>query len=174
MNTDIRNIRKEFSIWAAYRAAQAGSALGSGLMYKEAIQQSNLINYLDLYQNEQISQSKFDLLHKKWCEDVISVMGSYNIEITFGIAAKFINVFLKGYFILGGNENTELAFVIHPPIDSFLLKSIDIEFGTNFFATYKWRGLSFNNYKKLVTLICKDIKGEGEPLWSVEKYWASS
>lgn len=45
-------------------------------------------------------------------------------EASFGRAAKLIAIYLKTTIVLSGAENTTLGRVIHPPIDSILLKAM--------------------------------------------------
>lgn len=163
--------RLDYTIWAAYRAAQAGSSKAKGSEFTFALKACGVIEYIDRYKNEKISQNEFDSLHRDWCDSIINTLkNDFSKNIEYGIAAKLIGVFLKGYFILANNEKQPLSVVIHPPIDSFLLKGIDSKNNTNYFNAYRWQKLSKPQYFELFTAIKSHLK-DGEPLWFLEEFW---
>ena len=81
-----------------------------------------------------------------------------------------MGIFVKGYFILAGNEDTPLSKVAHPPIDSFLLKGIDKAKGTKLDKEYKWQKLDKEKYYELLAKLEAQLV-ENEELWKIEKYW---
>lgn len=171
MAYSINKYRLDYTIWAAYRAAQAGSSKAKGPEFTYALKKCGVIEYVDSYKNTDLIQADFDKLHKRWCNSVINtIKKEYQKDISYGIAAKLIGVFLKGYFILANNEKQPLAVVVHPAIDSYLLKGIDAVKGTNLSNNYKWQKLDESEYYKLVQELYKQLNS-GEPLWCLEEFW---
>ena len=171
MSKTLKNYRREYTIWAAYRAAQAGSSKAKGIEFSSALKACGVIDYIDKYDKRDITQNEFNKLHSKWCNYIITyIKNEYSKSISYGIAAKLLGVFLKGYFILANNETTSLAKAIHPAIDSFLLKEIDEVKDTKLSKRYKWQKLEENDYYSLLNELCAFLDKD-EPLWYLEKYW---
>lgn len=172
MTYTVTEYRLDYAIWAAYRAAQAGSAKAKGPELSEALKNCGVISYINSYSRCQvISENDFNDRHKKWCKLIIEkVETDFQKEISYGIAAKLLNVFFKGYFILAGNENTSLGMVAHPPIDSVLLKAFDKEKSTKLANKYKWQKLNETEYFDLIRFLKIGIDNN-EPFWKIEKYW---
>jgi len=174
MPHSLNKYRLDYTIWAAYRAAQAGSSKAKGCEFTSALKTCGVIKYIDNYDQSNMDQADFDELHRKWCKSIIGhIKKQYEKDISYGIAAKLVGVFLKGYFILANNEKSSLSKVIHPPIDSYLLKGIDANKSTNFSDEYKWQKLGENDYFVLLNKLCKYLR-QGEPLWYLEEYWVLS
>ncbi len=170
MNYDINEHRRAFCIWAAFRAAQAGSSKAKGNEFASALASCGLIEFLDVPNNENCDEHQFNQKHKEWISFIRRhVHSNHDKEISYGIAAKLVAVFIKGYFILAGKEETHLAKIAHPPIDSYLLKGIDDKFKTTLSKKYKWQKLDSETYFELLSELRK-IKGDG-PFWAIEKYW---
>lgn len=170
MNYDINEYRRAFCLWAAFRAAQAGSSKAKGKEFTSALEACGLIDFLDTPNSEDCDEEQFNEKHKGWVSFICNhIRSNYSKEISYGIAAKLVAVFIKGYFILAGKQGTCLAKVAHPPIDSFLLEGIDEDCGTNLSKRYKWQKLDEDTYFKLLSELNK-IKGAG-PFWAIEKYW---
>jgi hypothetical protein len=170
MNYDISKCRRDFCIWAAFRAAQAGSAKVKGKALSSALDACGLFEFLDNPANEKCDEQQFNEKHRAWVSSIRKhIRSNCGKDISYGIAAKLVAVFIKGYFILAGKHGTRLASVAHPPIDRFLLKGIDEACGTNLYKKYKWTKLHKNTYLKLLSELRKVIGAE--PFWSIEKYW---
>jgi len=170
MNYDINEYRRAFCLWAAFRSAQAGSSKAKGKEFTSALESRGLIEFLDAPNNEDCDEQQFNEKHNEWVSFIRDhVRRKYGKEVSYGIAAKLVAVFIKGYFILSGKQGTCLAKVAHPPIDSFLLKGIDENRGTCLSKRYKWQKLDEKTYFELLSELHK-IK-ETEPFWAIEKYW---
>lgn len=171
MTFTVKEYRLEYAVWAAYRAAQAGSSKAKGRELSSALRQSGIIEYIDEYKGAEVEQDDFDNKHKDWCKSIIKhVKENYSKDITYGIASKLVGVFLKGYYILAGNHEKPLAKVIHPPIDSYLLKGIDSEKKSTLASDYKWQKLDEKKYFELVDKL-KYYVDKTEQFWRIEKYW---
>lgn len=171
MTFTVREYRLGYAVWAAYRAAQAGSSKANGKELSAALKNCGVVSYIDDYDGAEISPDTYKDKHDQWCAAIIKhVMSNSKKEITYGIAAKLLGIFVKGYFILAGNESQSLSKVAHPPIDSFLLKGIDKAKGTKLDKEYKWQKLDKEKYYKLLDKL-KGQLDENEELWKIEKYW---
>jgi hypothetical protein len=174
MSFTVQKYRLEFAIWAAYKAAQAGSSKAKGVEFSEALKECGVVLYINKYVKEEVDANTFKEKHDEWCEAVIKhIKKKYGKEITYGIAAKLIGIFIKGYFILESNEDHPLAKVAHPPIDSFLLKGIDKSKGTKLGKEYKWQKLDKEKYYELLAKL-KGLLENDEGFWCIEKYWKLS
>lgn len=123
MKYNIRTHIHLFASWAASRAASTSSRnrftveTGQKILENAAIR--NFILDPNSLPNDEI---KFDYLHKTWREEIINFSKKHGgKEFTHGVAAKLINIYLKGIIICGGFHNHPNARFIHPPIDSVLL-----------------------------------------------------
>jgi Protein of unknown function (DUF938) len=174
MTYTIAKNRLDFAIWAAYRAAQAGSAKGTGPELSKALKISGVITYIDSYTGILVTDLEFNTLHKKWCHLIMNTLKhECNKEISYGRSAKLLNVFLKGYFILANNEQTPLGMVVHPPIDSKLIESMDKAKKTKYHNKYKWQKLNEHEYFEILGIL-KSMIEPNDPLWKIEQYWSLS
>ena len=116
----------------------------------------------------------FDSTHREWRNQIIS---NSRIQITHGIAAKMINVYLKALFVCGGHHDDPRVKAIHPPIDRLLLTELSkIEFFRedeewNELRTKSWTKFDSEAYEKVIELIKRYIKYPQEPLWKIEEHW---
>ncbi|NJD33596.1 MAG: hypothetical protein FIA96_01935 [Betaproteobacteria bacterium] len=171
MTFTVREYRLGYAIWAAYRAAQAGSSKAKGPELSEALSKCGVVAYLDNYDGVEIDSDAYKKNHDKWCKNAIDyIKNKYNIDITYGIAAKLIGIFVKGYFILAWNENKPLSKVAHPPIDSYLLKGVDKANGSRLDKEYKWQKLDIDKYYELLNILRGSLEKD-EEFWRIEKYW---
>ena len=93
-------------------------------------------------------------------------------DMSHGVAAKLINLYLKIIYICGSYKNENRINYIHPPIDSLLLDSLyeqkigkDISIWRNF----KWSKMESKEYQKVIDGIKNLNLRKG--LWSIEEYW---
>lgn len=113
--------------------------------------------------------------HREWRCQVVAAGAECGYEISHGIAAKLINVYLKVRFVCGGHHAHERVHALHPPIDSLLLESLyKLNVGglrAEWAAPRAWRWSKFTseNYECVIDLI-KHAVGDA-PLWSIEEHW---
>src|SRR5262245_8143972 len=67
--------------------------------------------------------SAIDREHRQWRETIIRSTRAGG-AFTHGVAAKIINLYLKGRFVCGGHAGHERVDALHPPIDSVLLTTL--------------------------------------------------
>jgi hypothetical protein len=162
--------QKHFYSWAACRAAQAGSAKARRKELLGALQRSGAIEYLTQKPAPAPTAEQFDALFYNWVERAIAFLKTeHQKEVSFGVLAKLISVYLKGAWVLHSSQNCRLASQIHPPIDSILLQAIDSVKGTKLSKQYKWQNLDRTQYEQLIQSI-RSIASNG-PLWQIEEHW---
>ena len=135
----------------------------------------------------------FDAEHRKWCEIICEEAKSCGVqqEMSHGIAAKLINVFIKTLMpadIKSLEEEKTKWDVIHPPIDGQVLKGMkNAGIGNNnIWAWLKaetgssqpygsWTKFECRHYCKVIDLIREDLrkcdKKDPLPLWKNERFW---
>lgn len=171
MEYTIEEYRRGYTIWAAYRAAQAGSSKAKGPEFSSALKSCGVIEFFQGYSGSCVTEAKLNARHREWCWAVMDHLEeNYQKEVSYGIAAKLIAVFLKGDFILSGHGYTPLGRIVHPPIDSFLLKGVDSAMGTKLCSTYKWQKLDEDTYFELLSKLRQCIESD-VPFWHIEQYW---
>lgn len=110
--------RHNFSVWAAARAAQRGFT--NVEMLRDALEQCGI----DVFVNTPSTESEFEGHHKQWCNSICDFLNEKGVQnVTYGRAAKLVNVYLKSMLVLK-NLSGEPAKFIHPPIDRILLQNI--------------------------------------------------
>jgi hypothetical protein len=121
--------------------------------------------------------SAMNVAHRRWRAATIKAglkVGA-GCELTHGVAAKLLNVYLKSRFVCAGCHGDERVAALHPPIDSVLLKALaDADVGGNA-ATWKraarirWSRFSSTDYEDVIDAIRQSL--DGRPLWAIEEYW---
>jgi hypothetical protein len=100
-----------------------------------------------------------------------------NGQMTHGVAAKLINVYMKALFlprIDATDETVAFTNAIHPPIDSILLKNLrqnEIGGHTDIWRSaekIRWSNLGSEEYQKLIDAINQYTHGQ---LWMIEEHW---
>ena len=101
---------------------------------------------------------------------------SQAMDLTHGIAAKLINVYLKNRFVCGGDDDHKRVRCLHPPIDALLLTALaEANFGRQAQAWRKFRDLRWSKfdsamYQAVIDLMRRSLPA-GAPLWQIEEYW---
>jgi hypothetical protein len=160
--------RHNFFIWAAARAAQRGFT--NVEMLRDALEQSRIEEFVKSGE----LKGSFDENHKLWCASICDYLNEKGIQnVSYGRAAKLVNVYLKGMVVIGDLQS-ELARIIHPPIDRILLKNLSKN--GNFdrkmkdkFKSSNWTQLNEVEYFELVDSFRLFIKNE--PFWKIEEFW---
>ena len=133
----------------------------------------------------------FDAEHRKWCETICEEAKSCGVqkEMSHGIAAKLINVFIKT--LMPPDLETLPAgikakwYAVHPPVDRKVLQNMKTKVGDpKFWSSLpgrqgpSWREFNAENYQGVIDLIrkdlCKRLKLHPDapvPLWMNERFW---
>jgi hypothetical protein len=162
--------RHRFSLWAACRAAQAGSAKARRSELIAALKECGVVAWIADPKNHTVDLTTYDTHFDTW---VTNVQGHLEEQcrkpVMYGVAAKLVSTYLKSVFVLAGSEKTPLARHITPPIDSVHLKRVDAVHKTKLSAKFKWQKLTQQEYQGVV-LELRRINGSA-PLWHLEQYW---
>jgi hypothetical protein len=170
MAYSITKSRQRFSMWAACRAAQAGSAKAKRKELIPALARCGVVEFLSQSPLPTITEDEYDTAFDGWVTSVKSTLESdYGKPVSYGIAAKLISTYIKSVFVLAGAEQSEIAHHAHPPIDGILLKGVDKQHETTLSTEYKWQSLDRAQYKKLVNKL-RAING-GKPFCQLEEHW---
>jgi len=173
-NYTIDHHTHRFSAWAASRAASASSlfrfkvSLGVEALNECGFDEEFTVD--DLPPPEQIDRVHFD-----WRNRLIKSKPLAVKKPSHGVAAKLINVYLKGRFVCGGFHNDDRVKALHPPIDSILLKALYSNADQEIKSKWKkyigigWSNFSSEEYEEVIQLI--RLTSDGAPLWMIEKYW---
>lgn len=120
--------RHNFAIWAAARAAQRGFA--STELLGQALNECGIQSFASDPQlgtdekNQANAQELFDKMHSEWSEKIISFLEGKGVKnVTYGRAAKLVNIYLKCMLVLP-ECFPYVTMVVHPPIDRILLQRL--------------------------------------------------
>ena len=96
-------------------------------------------------------------------------------KVTFGRAAKLIAMYLKSMVVLGGESESVLGKVAHPPIDGILLSNVArspdvVSSNKSAWARLRWTKLDEKSYYRLIPQL-RAILGPDEPFWVLEAHW---
>lgn len=161
--------RHNFAVWAAARAAQRGFTNVETL--RDALEATTIQSFVS---SPHTTEPEFERKHKEWCSCICRFLEGKKVKnVTYGRAAKLVNVYLKSMVVLN-DLSGEAAKLIHPPIDRILLKNIAKidtigKFEKNILNAIKWTKLKEAEYFDLVKLL-KHINGP-RPFWLIEEYW---
>jgi len=184
MNNDFRyeKYRHDFASWSAARAAQRGFEGATVGVLKQAIEAVGLDVFVNTASNYEMTEAAFDVQHQQWCTEILAFLLAKNVvKATYGLAAKLVNVYLKSAVILGERGKSQLASVIHPPIDGLLLKDIaknGEEDGISpelrkLCADSRWTTFNEDAYTGLIAAL--KVEKLHEPhFWMLERYWPGS
>jgi len=122
---DRKAIIKNYSIWTAYSAARVGcpfrgKALGEEV--KRIIIDSGQLEIIS--GKEPISSEEFSNWHEKMVLVLSAIKKAKGKKIGVGWAAKILNIFLKTYAYVGDQGRPNIRSLLHPPLDSILVKKI--------------------------------------------------
>ncbi|MDH4612313.1 hypothetical protein [Pseudomonas sp. BN102] len=167
--------KHRYSAWAASRAASTKTCrfdVCTGKRIIETIGLPALLADPELLPNER----DIDAVHRQWCANAIKSATEHGLcGFGHGVAAKLINVYLKGAFVCGGYEDHENVRMLHPPIDSLLLDELYTRNVGGLRTTWatarklRWSKLDAEQYQAVIRGI--RLAMDGKPLWQVEAHW---
>lgn len=174
-NYDITEHKHRYAAWAGSRAASTKNCrfdVVTGRAIIEAVGLHKLLVDPSLLP----SPEEVDETHAIWRQKAIRVADAKGLcGFGHGVAAKLINVYLKGAFVCGGQEHHPHVQALHPPIDSLLLDELyDSNIG-GLQATWararkqRWSNFDAEQYQTVIDAIREALAGQ--PMWMVEAYW---
>ncbi|MCO7572623.1 hypothetical protein NJH78_21770 [Pseudomonas chlororaphis] len=167
--------RHRYCTWAAGHAANTKTCRFSVSTGKAIIEATGL--HLLLAGPELLPPpERIDAQHKIWRELAIEAAKSKGlVGFGHGVAAKLINVYLKGAFVCGGQELHPHVQALHPPIDKLLLDELYHQDIGALKAVWRqarkqrWSKLDTEQYQAVINGIRDAL--QGKPLWHIEFYW---
>lgn len=157
--------RHNYAVWTAARAVQRKFTTTANI--KWAIERSALRQFSE--ETGECTEENFEIFHQSCAKEIIDSLEEKGIKTSYGRAAKIIAIYLKTAVILCNKGECAKSRIIHPPIDSILLKSIAKDFiHLRRIGNIRWTGLDSEQYWRLIN----ELKKYFQPLnWGVEKYW---
>ncbi len=175
MSYTIEEHKHRYAAWAASRAASTKTCRFEVQIGKEILEETGLNQLLSSPENLPAS-STIDVEHRIWREKAIIAAEKRGlVGFGHGVAAKLINVYLKGAFVCAGYENHPKVAAIHPPIDSLLLDELyfnnvgGLKSDWSLARKLRWSKFSSVQYEAVIQSIRTAM--QNKPLWQVESYW---
>jgi hypothetical protein len=174
MPYSIEEHRHKFAAWAASRAASVKGCRFKVEIGRSLLEAAGLNTPLE---NPDCLPDNIDHGHRIWRQTIIE-RGKieYGLNITHGVAAKLINVYLKSLLVCAGYHNHAKVKTLHPPIDSLLLFELaennigGLREQWKRYANIRWSRFSSDEYESLIENIKQVVQAESG-LWSIEEYW---
>ena len=171
----IEEHKHRYNTWAASRAASTKRCRFEVSLGKEIIETIGL-HLLISDPNTLPNPAQIDTAHREWRNAAIIAANGKGLQgFSHGIAAKLINVYLKGVFVCGGHEGHANVIALHPPIDRLLLDELylrnigGLRSQWNIARKSRWSKFTSSQYEDVINAIRK-VMGSS-PLWRVEEYW---
>ncbi len=171
------SIEKHKHLFAAWAASRAASVKGCRFKVKQGREILESTGFIaDFCQPTQLpSPAKIDDQHQQWRTRAINAAKSRGLPFTHGVAAKLVNVYMKGRFVCGGHHEHEHVRHLHPPIDDELLKALILKDAGGFrkqwrqARSWRWSKFTSEQYEDVIARIRQSL--DDEPLWMIEEHW---
>lgn len=170
----IEEHRHRFAAWAASRAASVKGCRFTVEIGRALLEAAGLHT---IAETPERLPTNIDYEHKNWRQTIIkNGKTKYDLNITHGVAAKLINVYLKSLLVCGGYHNHEKVKALHPPVDSLLLSELEeknvggLREIWKHYGNIRWSKFSSDEYEDLIKKIQQVLQPEAG-LWSIEEYW---
>jgi hypothetical protein len=184
-NYDIYEHLHRFAAWAASTAASQQSCRFPVEIGERIIKAAKLKKIL--YAPERLPTNAIDMdaQHKKWRKSVRAAAKRRGLDMSHGVAAKLINVYLKAGLVMVANCDKARVCALHPPIDRQLLKCLkesdrdsklrgDQERAIFWRSKERpgagWTSFGSRDYQKVIEKI-RDKLGKEKRLWMIEEHW---
>ncbi|MFQ3857908.1 hypothetical protein ACLK29_18300 [Leptospira kirschneri] len=161
--------RHQFAVWASARAAQRGFT--STAKIRDAIEKSNLKSIAMEAQSWKGGIAEFDKIHIEVCDKL-----KLSLEkCSYGRAAKMVAIYFKCMIVLMGDHESILGKILHPPIDSILLRNLKKNNRNNWklidaIKGKAWTTLEQKEYFELIAAL-REFQHNEPCFWKLEKYW---
>lgn len=165
---DLDPMRFEFFAWAAARAAQAGSSKTTVAVLRRALVDADAANWHRTIAAD--SAQAYDAWHIGTIETVCGGLASVP-SMSWGIAAKLVNVYIKGRWLLDGSHPGPMRSFGHPAIDSILLGLIDKTYGTTYAGSLRWQRMTRVEYQGVVAHLRQNHPTQA--IWTIEATWSA-
>lgn len=116
------------------------------------------------------SQEAYDTKHREICMQIIQVYQDNGMEMHFGQAQKWINMFMKYLCILGYTPACRHIPFLHIPVDNVILKAAKKQFGIVPKSKSCWSKFDEDTYLDFQLQMRESLKGETAIIWEF-KAW---
>jgi len=177
-NYSIQEHTHRYACWTAARAASIGRFSNEEVSnYFRKIKIEEKVNILRL--NETLDFNQYEIWFRAIAKELLGLLTQQEKykgngerikrNVSFGIAAKMISIYIKTVEVIPTQGTTLLSQVAFPPIDSILLNRIPDEWGID--KGIRWSKLEVDAYMQLI----KDLRAKHqEPaFWKLEVYWTN-
>lgn len=168
-NYDIHQHNHRFAAWAAGIAAarRNGFNVRQARAFLEAARFGPALNAPD----QLPAPEEIDEAHRRWRDAVIVEAKRQSCSLVHGVAAKLINVYLKGRFVCAGQSWHPRVAALHPPVDRLLLAELKrARFADESEAwQVNWSQLDSAGYERIIALIRRGL--DDQPMWMIEAFW---
>lgn len=166
-----------YACWTAARAASISRFSNSEISgFIEAIQLRQQVEQLQ--QKDTVSKDLFRDWFIATAEELAQTMAAYlpklqpgkailKRNISFGIAAKVIAIYIKTFDVLPSRGQSVLAAVAYPPIDSILIGNLSKKWPID--KSIKWSQLDQEKFMRLLDDISRNFGDH--PWWKLEENW---
>jgi hypothetical protein len=162
-------MRLEFFAWASARAAQAGSSKTTVAVLRSALVDADAANW---HRTIAVTSAQgYDAWHIGTIEGVHRKLVGSVPSIGWGIAAKLVNVFIKGRWLLDAAHTGPMRSFGHPAIDSILLRLIDKSHGTDYARSLRWQHMTRQDYEGVIAALRQ--RHPHEAIWTIEEGWSA-
>jgi hypothetical protein len=161
---DFNEHKHRYSVWTAARAVQRKFTTTNNI--SKAIDKSGLRRFSET--EEVYTSNQYDIEQYTWCGQLIEAFEEMGVACSYGQAAKIVAIYLKTAVVLPGNGKSLNAQVIHPPIDSILIKAISAFPELSHLKNKRWTKFSFDDYVEVIGPVRAKF---GKFDWTLEEYW---
>jgi hypothetical protein len=166
--------KHRFAAWAACRAASVVNCRFGVEQGRTILEGSGFT--ASLSRPEQLPEPQVvDEAHRRWRTSVIREAKEQGLSFTHGVAAKLVNIYLKGRFVCGSSHDHPRVRCLHPPIDGVLLQTLAARNVGGYAGEWKraakvrWSKFDSREYERVIALV-RRVSGN-RPLWMIEEHW---
>jgi hypothetical protein len=161
---DFNEHKHRYAVWTAARAVQRKFTTTNNIA--KAIDKSGLRRFSET--DEVYTADQYDIEQHTWCTQLMKAFDEMGVACSYGQAAKIVAIYLKTAVVLPGNGISPNALVIHPPIDSILIKSISDLPGLSHIKNERWTKFTKAKYIEVIDSIRAKF---GRFDWTLEEHW---
>lgn len=180
---DLEEHRHRFAYWAAASAAFIHPEKGLTVLVARAALEKSLRASTLAPAKWPTTADAVDARLDEWTMEVLDCLraatSNQQTQPKYGRAAKLVAVYLKAMVVTGGHADTNFGKLLHPPIDSNLLKALKVASPPNQPNLKEavgralrtgWSNLERGDYLSLVRAL-RDSGLDNPAFWYLERYW---
>jgi hypothetical protein len=165
-----------FAAWAASRAAQRGCKNATTARLIKALEIAGAPNFIPEKLQKINSAVEYSEFHHKICNRILDAIKDHCSNFGYGRAAKLLAIYLKSMVIIVPDFMHPVRELIHPPIDSILLKRLlkdKPNLSKKIELRRRWTKINEMEYFELIHLL-QQVGLDKPQFWMLERYWVPS